>query len=99
MRNLSCILCQYTESLSLTKQLVDEFADLIGHSSSNISTLSMQEFDSRGQYKNVLEAVREAGDGRARIYRVDHGKTRAEYYVVGFDGKRVVGLKAMAVES
>ena len=61
----------------------------------------MQEFDPRGQYKDVLEAVREAGDGKARIYRVDHGKTRAEYYIVGFDvkGKKVVGLKAMAVES
>lgn len=49
----------------------------------------------------MLEAVEKAGDGKARIFRVHHGKTRAEYYVVGLDhkGKRVVGLKAKAVES
>lgn len=49
----------------------------------------------------MLEAVETAGDGRARVFRVQHGKTRAEYYVVGLDkkGKRVVGLRAKAVES
>ena len=42
-----------------------------------------------------------AGDGKARIFRVQHGKTRVVYYVVGLDAKggKVVGLKAMAVES
>jgi len=49
----------------------------------------------------VLQAVEKAGDGKARIYRLDQGRSRAEYYVVGLDekGKRVVGLKAKAVES
>lgn len=80
--------------------MLDEFADLIGHSS-DVSTLGAQEFDAQGQYKDVLQAVEKAGDGKARIFRVDHGRTRAEYYVVGLDtkGKKVVGLKAKAVES
>lgn len=45
--------------------------------------------------------VEKAGDGTSRIYRVDHGKTRIEYYVIGLDkeNKRVTGLKAKAVES
>ncbi len=49
----------------------------------------------------MLQAVEKAGDGRARIYRLDQGRSRAEYYIVGFDqkGKRVVGMKAKAVES
>lgn len=66
-----------------------------------MSTLSIQEFDPSGEYKDVLQAVEKAGNGKARIYRLDQGRTRAEYYVVGFDekGKRVVGLKAKAVES
>ena len=63
--------------------------------------MNTKEFDPNGQYKEVLRAVDEAGDGKSRIFRVVHGKTRAEYYVVGLDkGKgRVVGLKAKAVES
>ena len=49
----------------------------------------------------MLQAVERAGDGKARVFRLQHGKTRTEYYVIGFDEKhgRLVGLKAMAVES
>ncbi len=59
------------------------------------------EFDPRGKYKDVLQAVENAGDGETRIFRIGHGRTRVEYYVVGLDkGKgRVVGMKAKAVES
>ena len=68
---------------------------------SEVSTLTTQDFDPKGHYKEVLQAVEKAGDGRARVFRVHHGSTRAEYYVVGLDkkGKKVVGLKARAVES
>ena len=78
----------------------DEFKDLLQHDS-EVSTLTTQDFDPRGQYKDVLQAVEKAGDGVARVFRVHHGSTRAEYYVVGLDkkGKKVVGLKAKAVES
>ena len=45
--------------------------------------------------------MEKAGDGKARIYRLETGKSRAEYYIVGFDeqGGKIVGLKAKAVES
>ena len=78
----------------------DEFKDLVGHCS-NVSTLSLHEFDPNSDYKEVLQAVEKAGDGKARIFRLEQGRSRAEYYVVGYDqkGKRVVGLKAKAVES
>ena len=78
----------------------DEFKDLVDHKS-EVSTLSTQDFDPKGQYKEVLQVVEKAGDGKARVFRVHHGSTRAEYYVVGLDekGKKVVGLKAKAVES
>lgn len=79
---------------------LDEFKELIGHST-DISTLSQEDFDPQGQYKVIIKAVDDAAGGKSRIYRVNHGKTRADYYVVGFDekGKKVVGLKAKAVES
>ena len=45
--------------------------------------------------------MEKVGDGKARIYKLETGKSRAEYYVVGFDAKggKIVGLKAKAVES
>ena len=63
--------------------------------------MQVKEFDPRGQYKEVLEAVEKVGDGKARIFKVEHGRTRVEYYIVGFDEleKRVVGLKAIAIET
>ena len=66
-----------------------------------MSAISTKEFDPRGQYAEALGAVEKAGDGKARIFRVETGKARVEYYVVGFDekGGRVVGLKARSVES
>jgi len=61
----------------------------------------VKEFDPKGQYKSVLDAVKKAGSKDVGIFRVEHGSTRAEYYVVSVDNKegRLVGLKALAVES
>ena len=66
-----------------------------------MSSLSVQDFDPHGQYKEVLQAVEEAGDGKVRVFRVDHGSTRAEYYVISLEekDKKIVGFKAKAVES
>ena len=63
--------------------------------------MSTQEFDPKGDYKEVIEAVQTSGDGKARIFRLHQGRAKAQYYIVGFDekGKRIVGLKANAVES
>jgi hypothetical protein len=53
------------------------------------------------QYKKVVDAVKQAGNGTVKIFRVELEGTRAEYYVVTVDEKegRIVGLKALAVES
>lgn len=78
----------------------NEFGKLIEHKS-EVSTLTTKEFDPQGEYKKVMEAVERSGDGKTRIYRVEHDRTRVEYYVVGFDKEdgKIVGLKAQAVES
>jgi hypothetical protein len=53
------------------------------------------------QYKKVIDAVKDAGNGEVKVFKVQIDGTRAEYYVVGVDEKegRVVGLKALSVES
>lgn len=64
----------------------------------------IEEVEEKGfetQYKNVLSAVKKAGNGDVKVFRVDLESTRAEYYVVSVDkeGGKLVGLKALSVES
>lgn len=80
--------------------LLAEFQDLIGHGS-NVEKWNDDDFDSERKYEAALDAVREAGDGSAWIFRVELGRTRVEYYIVSQDKKSetVVGLKTKSVES
>lgn len=45
--------------------------------------------------------MKEAGNGDIKVFKVQIDGTRAEFYVVAVDEKegRVVGLKALSVES
>jgi hypothetical protein len=63
--------------------------------------MSVNDFDPKGDYKDVVDTVKKAGSKSVKVFRIDHGSTRAEYYVVSLDKKagRIVGLKAKAVES
>ncbi|KAJ4153127.1 hypothetical protein LMH87_009631 [Akanthomyces muscarius] len=81
----------------------EEFAKLINHwdvAKAEISIMDPLDWDSNGQYTNVIEAVRDASKGSdVRVYRVVRDKTRVEYWVVTREGERIVGAKALAVES
>lgn len=85
----------------------EEFAKLVGHwdpAEAGIEILDPVDWDSQGQYSDLVEAIREASKGNdVRVYRVPGKKaTRVEYWVVtatgGKDG-RLVGAKALAIES
>ena len=64
-------------------------------------TQSEAEFDPRNQYRKIIRIVKEAGNGAAVIFKIQDGHTRATYFITSLDEKagRLVGLKAMAVES
>lgn len=48
----------------------------------------------------MVEAVGKAVKGNdVRVYRVAKDATRAEYFIVGCEGGRMLGVKAAAVES
>ncbi|KAL2071418.1 hypothetical protein VTL71DRAFT_12653 [Oculimacula yallundae] len=87
------------------KGLPDEaaFAKLINHpnpTEADVQIMDVGEWDSQGQYKDVVEATREAVKGSdVRVYRVTKDSSRAEYWVVGVEGGHLVGVKALAVES
>ncbi|KAF2865348.1 hypothetical protein BDV95DRAFT_586755 [Massariosphaeria phaeospora] len=78
----------------------EKLKELLGHDA-DVSSVAAKDFDPKGQYKSVVEAVQKAGNGQIQVFRVEHGGTRAEYYVVSVDEKEgvVVGLKALSVES
>lgn len=85
----------------------EEFASLITHpdpSSATVEIMDPADWDPQGQYTNIVDVVRKVGKGNdVRVYRVAKDGTRVEYWVVTTEGKgkdaRLVGLKALAVES
>ncbi|RDW82069.1 hypothetical protein BP6252_03181 [Coleophoma cylindrospora] len=87
------------------KGLPDEsaFARLVNHpspSSAEVSIMDIGEWDPQAQYKEVIDAVRQAGKGSdVRVYRIVKGGTRVEYWVVTIEGGHLVGVKALAIES
>jgi hypothetical protein len=84
--------CEYEVNLS-----IDDLKKLIG--SDNVEEVTSTSFES--QYKKVIDAVKQAGNGTVKIFRVELEGARAEYYAITVDEKegRIVGLKALAVES
>lgn len=87
----------------LTLGFAEVFAEMINHpdpSDADIEILDPVKWDSKGQYKDVIDATRKACMGSdVRVYRVALGGSRVEYWVVGVDGAKLVGVKALAIES
>jgi hypothetical protein len=83
-----------------------DFAKCAGNGvdAANVERLSVEEFDPRGEYKEVVEAVRAAGregKGDVGVYRLEVSSTRIVYFVVTLEGKggKIVGVKVESVES
>ncbi|KAG9242897.1 hypothetical protein BJ878DRAFT_535588 [Calycina marina] len=91
----------FKSSTSLPDKIT--FAKLIRHSSpeeAEVEILDAGEWDAQGQYKDVVEAVRESvKGGDVRVYRVRTEGARAEYWVLGMEGGRMLGVRCLAIES
>lgn len=76
---------------------------MISHPSPNDADVEIQDvaqWDSQGQYKEIVDGVREAVGGKdVRVYRVVVGGPRVEYWVVGVSSGRLLGVKALGIES
>ena len=81
----------------LTK-ILDDMSKLIGKDASSIN---QKQFDPQERYKKVLDAVKNVGSGELGFFRVELDHTRVEYFVLSVDkeAKRLVGMKAIAIES
>jgi hypothetical protein len=71
-----------------------------GHSE-DVEELSVHDFDPRGQYKEIVQRVEQAGKGesKVKVFRVQTSSTRVEYYVLTVGDRMLVGVLAKAVES
>ncbi|KAL1884383.1 hypothetical protein VTK73DRAFT_77 [Phialemonium thermophilum] len=85
----------------------EELAQLIEHpdpTKAEIEILDPVDWDPKGQYSEIIDAVRKAGKGNdVRVYRIAKEGARAEYWLLTTEGKgktaKLVGVKALAVES
>ena len=95
------------EPVSLTREKghsgsleVKEVAHLAGAKETAVEKISMDDFDPRGQYKEVIKAVEQASKGEVTAWKVGQSSTRVEYWLLGLSGDgHVVGARAKAVES
>jgi hypothetical protein len=76
----------------------EQIKTILSHND-EVEELSVDKWDPRGQYKKVVEAVKKATDGEVKVFRVELSGARSEYYVVGVKDGKVLGLKALSVES
>lgn len=75
-----------------------------GGEESEVEKLSVEEWDRRGEYKEVSGKVGEVGkgeggDGKVVVFRVGNGGTRVEYYVLAVGERKLIGVVTKAVES
>ena len=83
--------------------MLDQFKQLVHHQA-DVVVMSVEEFDPRDAYADVIGIVREvagAAGGHIGVYQLEHGSTRIEYYIVTCDQRhaRLIGVKAKAVET
>lgn len=94
---------QFNANLFLSANFTETFASLLKHpdpSSAEVEIMDVSEWDSNGQYKELVDATREATKGSdVRVYRIGKGGSRVEYWLVGLEGGKIVGVKALAIES
>ena len=58
------------------------------------------DWDANGQYYQFIEAVTTASKGNdVRVYKVARDRTRVEYWLVSTFEGRLIGVKALGIES
>lgn len=79
------------------------FAKLVQHpdpSQAEVEIMDVAHWDAQGEYKELVNATRDATKGSdVIVYRIGRDGARVEYWLVGVEGGKLVGVKALAVES
>jgi hypothetical protein len=89
--------------MKLTALIPVQFASLVNHPNpddASVEIMDVAHWDTRGEYKELVHATREATRGSdVIVYRIGTGGARFEYWLVGVEGGKMLGVKALAVES
>ena len=66
-----------------------------------VESIKGKDFDPRGQYTAVVDAVKKAGNGDVGFFKAELDRTRVQYLVLSVDADHgcIVGLKVLSVES
>ncbi|EXJ77181.1 hypothetical protein A1O3_10339 [Capronia epimyces CBS 606.96] len=75
---------------------------LKGKVTGSVEELTTEEFDPRGEYREIIERVAQAAKGKdvgVKLFRVEISQTRAEYYILTVGDRALVGVVVKAVES
>ncbi|EXJ83192.1 hypothetical protein A1O1_06811 [Capronia coronata CBS 617.96] len=84
---------------------VPEFEKCLGAKGKTVrgvEELTPDEFDPRGEYKEIIQRVAQAAkikDVGVKVFRVEITRTRVEYYVLTVGESMLVGVVVKAVES
>ncbi|KAJ9603069.1 hypothetical protein H2200_012364 [Cladophialophora chaetospira] len=70
-----------------------------GGAAGEVEDLSLNDFDPRGEYKEIIQRVEQAGKKGVKIFRVQASSTKAEYYILTVGERNLVGVMTKAVES
>lgn len=71
---------------------------MLSHSK-DVEELGVDKWDPKGQYKSVVDTVKKVVGGEVKVFRVELSGAREEYFVVGVKDGKVLGLKALSIES
>ena len=66
--------------------------------------MGVGEWDPKGEYKDVVQMVEGVIEGEVKVFTLQVGRSRVEYWIVGIgkggDGEgRIVGVRTVGVES
>ena len=78
--------------------ITEQLKTLLSHNA-EVEELGLEKWDPKGQYKEVVDTVKKVVSGEVSVFRVELSGAREEYYVVGVKDGKVLGVKALSVES
>ena len=64
-----------------------------------VEELSVEDFDPRGEYKEIIQRVEQAGKKGVKVFRVQASSTKVEYYILTVGERNLIGVVTKAVES
>jgi len=72
-----------------------------GKGDDEVEEINVDDFDPRGDYKEIIRRVEQAGKGTkgVKVFRVQVSSTKVEYYILTIGDRSLIGVVTKAVES